>query len=250
MDILEQINQTAFLSAEFLTWLWFRSEYSEGIFDIDPEFGPFEVWFEDKLTVGSAAINAQENLFKGGHPSTSLEARTALRLGKLAHHAKLRIVKGAQEWSFALKAPEMVIAGVKLPAVLSREEDDRFYERMYLLEQLDGMIKGLFTIFLKLRLSPQWEAKELLAIRAWVAGDEEPPEPAKLPQAQLPEMKAPIKRRSLSGDDERPVEDAVEPVEPVVEPVAEPAAEPAATTEVEVEAQPMRLSDLTSEGSS
>ncbi|MBU0552747.1 hypothetical protein KKF91_01335 [Myxococcota bacterium] len=244
MDILEQINQTAFLSAEFLTWLWFRSEHSEGEFEVDPEFGPFEVWFEDKLTVGSAAINAQENLFKGGHPSTSLEARTALRLGKLAHNAKLRIVKGAQEWSFALKAPDLSISGVKLPAVLSREEDDRFYERMYLLEQLDGMIKGLFTLFLKIRLSPKWSSQELPAIQAWVSGQEDPPAPAKLPQAHLPELKAPIKRRAL-GDEDRPLK-ARAAQEAAQEATAQEATAQEADEEAAEEAaQPMRLTDLT-----
>jgi hypothetical protein len=172
MDLLDQMHRTAFLGPEFLTWLWYRSTVQDGEFklDGDAEFGPFELWFEDKLAVGSPAINAQENLFKGGQPADSLEARTALRLGKLANEAKLRIVRGAQEWAFSLKASGLGIASARIPAVLAKEDDDRFYERMFLLEQLDRMIKGLYGQFLKLRLSKAWEADELPAIQRWIAG--------------------------------------------------------------------------------
>ncbi len=171
MDLLDSIHRTTFLGAEFITWLWFKSEHNDGVFDIgDAEFGSFDVLFEDKLTVGSMTVNAQENHFKGGHPTSSLEARSALRLGKLAHEAKLRIIRGSQEWSFLLKGHMLATASVKIPAILSKESDDKFYERMYLIEQLDRIIKGLFSQFLAIRLANAWEAEELPAIRAWIAG--------------------------------------------------------------------------------
>lgn len=176
MALLDQIHRTAFLGAEFLTWLWFRSEHDEnftvGEMDTGESLEPFELYFDDKLTVGSAIVNAQENLFKGGHPSSSLEARTALKLGKLAHEAKVRIMRGTQEWSFVLRAENIAVSGVKLPAVLSREEDDRFYERMFLQEELDHMIKGLFAVFLRRRLADSWESVDLPAIQAWIRGEE------------------------------------------------------------------------------
>ena len=192
MDLLDRMHKVAFLGPEFLTWLWFRSETGSGEFQLDPEWGDFELWFEDKLVVGSVVVNAQENLFKGGHPAASLEARTALKLGKFATDAKLRIVRGAQEWMFGLKATDLVPSGIKLPAVLSKEDDDRFYERMFLVEQLDTMIKGLFGLFLKLRVSPAW-AGELATIQRWIAGEDV--EPAVLDPAAMgvkaAEVKAP-----------------------------------------------------------
>lgn len=175
MDLIDLINRTSFLGPEFLTWLWYRSEKQQGTFDAGGELGPFELWFDDKLTVGSPAVNAQENLFKGGHPATSLEARTALRLGKLASEAKLRVVRASQEWSFTLKADRLEAAGVKIPAVLSREDEEVLNERMILVEQLDMMLKALLTQFLVLRVSPEWEGDELPAMRHWVATDGEIP---------------------------------------------------------------------------
>lgn len=168
MDLLDLINRTSFLGPEFITWLWYRCEKQGGAFDAGGELGPFELWFDDKLTISSPALNAQENLFKGGHPATSEEARTALRLGKQASDAKLRVVRAGQEWSFSLKADGLQTTGIKIPAVLSVEDSEVLNERMILVEQLDAMLKKLLADFLRLRVSPEWEAVELPAMRRWV----------------------------------------------------------------------------------
>ena len=172
MDLIDKMNRVTFLGPEFITWLWYRTETQGEVFSCPQMEGPFEIWFDDRLVVGSTMVNAQENFFKGGHPPTSLEARTALRLGKLATEARLRLVSGTKEWSFLLRGPSLEMSGVKLPGVLAKEDDDRFYERFYLLEQLDGAMKGLFGQFLKLRVSDVWEQTELPAIQAWVRGSE------------------------------------------------------------------------------
>ena len=172
MDLLDKMNRVTFLGPEFLTWLWYRTETAGEVFTCPQMEGPFEIWFDDRLVVGSTMVNAQENFFKGGHPPTSLEARTALRLGKLATEARLRLVSGTKEWTFLFKGASMELSGVKIPGILSKEDDDRLYERLYLLEQLDNAMKGLFGQFLKLRLSDEWSQSELPAIQTWVGGSE------------------------------------------------------------------------------
>ena len=170
MDLVDLINRTRFLGPEFLTWLWYRVEVQQGVFDLGGELGPFELWFDDRLVVGSATLGAQENHFKGGHPASSAEARTALRIGKLANQARLRIVRASAEWSFILK-DDLSVAGVKIPAVLGREDEEQLDERMLLLDQLDAMVKGLLAQFLALRVSPEWTTDELPALLAWVRTD-------------------------------------------------------------------------------
>ena len=173
MDLLDAMQRTVFLGPEFLTWLWFRAERDDGEFNLNrTEIGPLEVFFDDRLVVGSPLVDAQQNHFKGGHPTSSLEARTALRLGKLAREAKVRIVRGSQEWTLMLKGDSLAVAGVKIPAVLAKEDSEKFYERMELLEQLDQMVRGLFGQFLAVRLSPQWASVTLPDLQAWVRGDE------------------------------------------------------------------------------
>ena len=168
MDLIEKINRTAFLGSEFLTYLWFVSETSESHYRIDDETDPFDIFFDDRLTVGGAQVNAQENLFRGGHPTSSLEAHAALRLGELATEARVRLVRGAQEWAFVLKAGDLAISALQVPAVLSKNDEDRFYERMYLVEELEKMLNHIYRTFLEAKLSDSWRNDLLPEIRAWV----------------------------------------------------------------------------------
>ena len=168
MDLITRINRVAFVGPEFLTWLWYQTESVSETFQLEGVEEPVDVWFDDRLVVGSTTVNAQENHFKGGHPPTSLEARSALRLGKLATEARLRLVQGSREWSLVLKAADMSFSGIKIPAVLSKDEDERFYERMYLLEELDLIMTALFGQFLKLRVGEDWESL-LGKIREWIS---------------------------------------------------------------------------------
>ena len=146
MDLLTRMNRVAFLGPEFLSWLWYRTENQGPEFSVEGVEGALEIWFDDRLIVGSTLVNAQENHFQGGHPTTSLEARSALRLGKLATEARLRIVHGSREWSFILKGADLSLNGVKIPSVLSKDDEERLYERLYLLEELDRMVWCLRSV--------------------------------------------------------------------------------------------------------
>ena len=168
MDLLDRIHRSSFLGPEFLTWLWCKSEELDGCFTLPKEKEPFELWFDDRLTVGSTLVDAQENIFRGGHPTSSPEAHMALRQGKMATEARLRVVRGPQEWSFVLKAEDLSLSALKIPAVLTKEDDERFYERMYLLEQLDRIVRGLYQVFLNERMGDQWESKHLPKIHDWM----------------------------------------------------------------------------------
>ncbi len=177
------IVEKAFLGGEFLTWLWCASDRSDGRFKVQGE--PVEVHFEDFLVLESLLADSQENTFKGGEPSRSAEARLALELGKKVSKAKLQVRKEDREWTFTIKADTLDVSSIKLPAVLSKLEDEQFYERLYLLEELDGIIDGLFIGFLKKRLSNAWE-DEIATIKAWIAaGDEARDTPSGPPPVEM-----------------------------------------------------------------
>ncbi len=161
-------EEKAFLGSEFLTWLWYVGEKNNGEFKLS-DGQTIEVWLDDMLTLESLMADSRENTLKGRSPSTSEEAKTALKTGKKVSRAKIRICKEEREWSFLVKSRQLDPAGVKLPAVLSRTDEERVLERLYLLEELDGMLADLYTGFLKLRLSAGWDEEEQ-AMQVWVAG--------------------------------------------------------------------------------
>lgn len=171
MDLVDLIETRRFLGSEFLMWLWFKSECFDNLFDTE-DHGTVELWLDDKLTLEASLAETERNDFKGGAPAHSPEAKTALRQGKRVSKAKLGVIKEGREWSLTLKSESLDVSGAKIPALLSKEEEEQFYERMYLLEELEDIILALFKEFVTIRLDLAWHEAMVPAMRAWVASDE------------------------------------------------------------------------------
>ncbi len=166
MDLIDQIEKHRFLGSEALVWLWFESELNEGRLEV-PGVGPAEVYLEGQLTL---TFDKEQSKLKGQAPSASPEAREALRQGKLPTNAKLRVARGELEYSFTFTAGTLALSAVKIPAIVKEKDDvdEQFYERMYLVEELEALFTALYARFLALRLSPAWESEVVPAIRSWV----------------------------------------------------------------------------------
>ncbi len=172
MDLVDLINTRRFLGNEFLLWLWFKSECFEAQLHTE-EHDTLEVWIDDALTLEAYLAETERNTISGGSPAYSPEAKTALRHGKRPTKAKLGVVKEGREWSFNLKAEDLSFSGVKIPALLSREEEEQFYERMFLLEELEQIVGTLYKEFLAIRLDVHaWSTLMLPALKDWVQRDE------------------------------------------------------------------------------
>ncbi len=171
MDLIDLINSRTFLGSEFLMWLWFKAECFDGLFDV-PNHERVEVSFDDQLTLEAYLAETERNMFRGGAPAYSPEAKTALQEGKRVQAAKLRIVKEGREWTFKIKAETLGLTSVKIPSLLSKEEEEQFYERMYLIEELEEILDELYKEFLGIRLSQAWNSTMLPAIQKWVHTDE------------------------------------------------------------------------------
>lgn len=172
MNLADLIETRRFLGSEFMMWLWFKSETHDGLMEIE-EHGPVEVVYDDRLVLEAYLAETERNTLKGGAPAYSAEAKVALQHGKRVSRAKLRVVKDGREWTFTFKAEGMDYSSVKIPSVLSRREDEKFYERMYLVEELEDIMDRLYAEFLSLRLEDGWQDKMVPAMKAWVATDED-----------------------------------------------------------------------------
>ena len=168
MDLLDAIEAGRFLGREFLVWLWFESEVLEGQFEM-PDGERFELWLESQLTLESEAAEQEITRMRGAAPSFTSEAHEALRRGKLPIQARIRIERGQQAFGCVLTAKTMTLSSATLPQLIKEDEEERFYERMYLIEELEKMVDSLYERFLSLRLSPVWETQVLPMIRRWVA---------------------------------------------------------------------------------
>lgn len=162
MDIINRINTTTYLGREFLTWLWYRSAVGNGIFHVNNN--QMEVWFDRKLTL---AIEGESMTIKADNPTETSESQASAIAGKVVTDATLRIVDGQKQWTLSIKGDSLGISGVKIPALLSREDDDQLYERFMLIEEIEDIMRDLFRQFIAIRTGGEW-GDELEGIRAWI----------------------------------------------------------------------------------
>ena len=157
----------SFLGREFLTWLVWRADRGEAAFGGSKD--TFAVAFGGKARLVGLTGDVTDAVLKGKTPALGIETRAAIGAGRTVREAELRVTQGEREWRFTLLADTLDLRGVKLPALLTDEEDDRFLERNSLLEELDTKIRSVYNEFLGDRLRPAWVRSVLPAIREWVA---------------------------------------------------------------------------------
>lgn len=183
MNILDKAMQTEFLGQDFLVWLWFKSETLEGRFPLDEEH-TINLWFDGRLTLQSAADDGGEVVVCQGETSQTREGRFSLNENKKVTQARLRMVLGEEEWSFALDARWLNFRSLKTPRIMDDRKDDPdglFYEKMYLLERPVAVVNHLFHQFITLRISPEWEQEELPAMTQWLQKEMTPVPGDRLP---------------------------------------------------------------------
>ncbi len=167
LDLVALVEGKRFLGPEFLVWLWFESEAFEGTLQL-ADGTSCEFWLEGDLLLERDKEIAS---LKGMAPSANAEAHEALRQGKLPTRARVRIIRNELEYGFVLGAEDLALSSVKIPAQLKDEQDEKFYERMYLIEELEGIVESLFADFLTLRLCKIWDTTVLPTVRTWVRDD-------------------------------------------------------------------------------
>lgn len=170
MNLADLIETRRFLGNEFMMWLWFKSETHDGLMELE-EHGPVEVVYDDRLVLEAYLAETERNTLKGGSPAYSPEAKVALQHGKRVSRAKLRVVKDGREWTFTFKSEGMDYTSVKIPSVLSKKQEEKFYERMYLLEELEEIMDALYEEFMTIRLSEGWDKQMVPAMKKWIETD-------------------------------------------------------------------------------
>lgn len=191
MDLLELINQKAFLGQEFLTWLWYVSEEEESPTLADGR--SVQVSLGDRLVLGPAQGAEGTRVTVKGQEVSLAEARQALRRGKLVEAMRLGLEMEGEEYWLNLSAAELAISSLKLPPVAPAEDilrpeppggiepepegpgpaasmaDGLVLERVALIGNALDAVEGLFRVFLARRLDEDKAAEMKQALKAWAS---------------------------------------------------------------------------------
>jgi hypothetical protein len=169
MDLAMRIEHCAFLGREFLAYLWWKSEDTGGDFDLQG-IGRITLALEASMVLERKVDVVERTRLTGPDPAAGRTAKEALRHGELPTRCAIRITQDERDWAFVL-SEDLSLRSVKLPALLTEEEDDRFRERIALVASLEFMLEQLLHEYLTLRLSPAFRAETLPAMRAFARGE-------------------------------------------------------------------------------
>lgn len=170
MQVLEKVRDTAFLGREFLAWLWFKTETDDELFDLK-EAGKAELWFDGRMTLQAETEHGIETITCTGDKPNMKQARFALSEHKEITQAMIRIVIGENNWSFVLDSTWMNFRSFKTPKVMQDKDDDPdgiFYEKAFLTEEAIAAVDAIFSTFIRIRVSPEWDEKEGPALSKWI----------------------------------------------------------------------------------
>lgn len=161
-------EELRFLGREFLTWLVYHADVDGGDFAAADEVAGFAIGFGGRVTLRTPAGMITEMTLRGAAPGASPDLRYALAGGLSVKEADLVLIQDEREYRFALAADHFDLKRVKLPALLTDEEDDPADERLTLLADLEAALRVAYARFLALRTRPGWSRTVVPAIRAWL----------------------------------------------------------------------------------
>jgi hypothetical protein len=168
MDLFEKIERTRHFGELFLLWLWYHSDIDDTVFYLS-DGSALTLAIDNQITLEAKLTEAERTVLSGGAPADSREAFEALRQGKIVSQAKIRLQRDEKEWVFSLTGSTLSMTGLKIPALMTKADDDKLYERQALIEEADALIRGLYEKFLTTRLDQEAWKIEFANICDWIA---------------------------------------------------------------------------------
>jgi len=151
MDFLAMKSKFGLLGRDFLTWLYFRCETTQGQLTEAGEGA--EVFFDDALALMGEGDKPAVSSFRGDPSSMRSELAVALKQGKKIAKAKIQIVTGEGNWSLTLDTDEWLLRSLKMPTTMVDGSDPEavLLDRLALIERGEEVVEGIFGHYLGLR---------------------------------------------------------------------------------------------------
>lgn len=164
-------TQDIMLGQEFLTWLWYSSEKSNGAFRLR-DGQDIALYVERRVSVQGGEGDNVETATVSGAMSELREAKLGLATGKKVNRALVRFERDVEAWQTTLKSDDFTCSGLKTPSIEAGKDpgddpDAVFLEKIYLIERALGFLDEIYRQFLELRLSSRW-VEEVKALRVWI----------------------------------------------------------------------------------
>ncbi len=174
---LDITQAKAFLSSEFLLWLWHLAESPANPLQLHlPLLGQTvlaKIWVEDRLVLESQDSRAHIHTLKGGEPSRSLEAESALQTGKQVKELRLGLhLDPYGDFLVLLASKDLSPKAIVLPTGVEASEGRKnrvdLALRLKMTDLLVDSLDSLFGLFLEQRTEPLIWDKTRKALDLWI----------------------------------------------------------------------------------
>jgi hypothetical protein len=173
---LDITQAKAFLSSEFLLWLWHFTESPQNPVSLRLLSTSQEIlvklWIEDRMVLESSDAKAHVQTLRGGEPSRSREAESALQTGKMVRELRLGLhIDPYGDFLVILNAKDLAPRSVLLP---SGQADDTGLQsvglayRLKMTDLLVDTLDSLFALFLEHRTDERRWAATSQSLEAWI----------------------------------------------------------------------------------
>lgn len=169
VDIVNEIEEKAFLGREFLTWLMLCHMKDGAEFNIKG-VGKFELAFDRQITLEGEDTGARRVVITGSTVTIAPEVAAALQTGKLVAKAKMRFLWEDSTWDVTLNGSTFDFSGVRVPVPNVPEVEEVFLLRMTELRRFLDFFEKMYHHFLALRFdAARWKAtlKEFGEMESW-----------------------------------------------------------------------------------
>ncbi len=177
MDLLLLAErENTLLGQDFLTWLWYKSEIRDGLFELE-NGERFLLFMEQRISVQGGEGENIDTATVNSSTGDMTEVLMGLKTGKKVTRAQLRMEIDENAWQVQIKAEDFALSGLKTPKVEMKDEegddpDSKFLEKIFLIEKCISLLDCVFMEFIKIRISSDWQ-DEVAKFRHWLRNDEE-----------------------------------------------------------------------------
>lgn len=170
LDVAVAYNRYKFIGDEFMTWLWFVIENDPGhIRRLSQDLSSVQVG--NRIVLENRRQKSLETITIKGDDANLEEALLALKKGAVVTEMSLTLKSAEEQWSLSVKGESLNVSNFKVPysapVETAEEIEGAVLEKIYLYEQALQLIDELFRDFIKKRISTDWQAKVVPAVKKW-----------------------------------------------------------------------------------
>ena len=165
--VTKSIDLKDFVGNEWLTWLWWQYEASEGVVETD-KAGELFVTIHRQLDMDCAWEVGGKIAVRCDKPTSLAESDDALKTGKWPRKLGVILSDGEHQWDLTLGGDTLNVSAALLPDITEAQTPREVIEhRLTLIGALGFALDQLYSAFLKQRTASGWGSKRE-AMSRWI----------------------------------------------------------------------------------